>query len=279
MRPFRCSRSPAPPSWGKRVPAIAQRRASPRRARRSADRRSRRRPAPTARGAEEAARHRVPLRRPGIRVAVRNSAAPVWKRVSRGHGSRAAAGRPAARAHSRRSGSPTRIALTTCSGGRLDTAGVRCQANRTAATAMNDTPFRMKTPPAPIAATSNPPSAGLTACESVSDTELSEIAAGSCSRSTRSTLTAENAGSPRLARMPRTKVAPRRTAGVVTSATVSTPSSVAVTNCQAYANRSSPRRSMTSASAPAGSAKAKAGSAPAVDTSPTKAAELVSDVI
>ena len=137
----------------------------------------------------------------------------------------------------------------------------------------------MNTAPAPRPATTSPPIAGPTAWASVSERLLSDTAAGSCGRETSSGIEAPNAGSANAAPVPMASVSASSEAGVTVSASVIAPSPAATRSWQLTATITIRRRSSTSASAPAGSASRKIGTAVAVCTSATSAADEVSEVI
>ncbi|MNT03726.1 hypothetical protein D3C72_1382740 [compost metagenome] len=133
--------------------------------------------------------------------------------------------------------------------------------------------------PGPTWATIKPPSAGPTALAKLNPALLSATAAWSSSGGTSSGMIACQAGALSAAPRPSAKVTPSSSQGVAKPASVSAARAPAATSIQVWVTRSNRRRSMMSASAPAGSARRNVGRLVAVWTSATITGEMDSVVI
>src|ERR1700680_1389403 len=107
----------------------------------------------------------------------------------------------------------------------------------------------------------------------------SAMAPGSSGRGTSSGMIACQAGLLAAAPRPSRKVNPRSDQGVIQPASVSAPRAAAATVIHPWVTSSNRRRSITSASAPAGSASKNDGRLVAACTSATSVVDVVNDVI
>src|ERR1700688_2844374 len=137
----------------------------------------------------------------------------------------------------------------------------------------------MKVQPGPAMATIRPPSAGPAARAMLKPMLPSAIAPGSSGRGTSSGMIACQAGLLAAAPRPSRNVKPSSHQGVIQPASVSTPRPAAATVIHPWVTSSSRRRSSTSASAPAGSARKNDGRLVAACTSATSVVDVVKDVI
>ena len=131
----------------------------------------------------------------------------------------------------------------------------------------------------PDAAINTPPIAGPTALAMLNATLLSETAAESSGFGTSSGTIASHAGPFSAAPRPRKNVSSKRAVGFMSPSQVMTARAVATTSIQVCVKRSSFRRSITSASAPAGSERRNIGRLAAVWIKATINAEGLSEVI
>ena len=127
-----------------------------------------------------------------------------------------------------------------------------------------------KTTPGPALATITPAIAGPSARVLFIAMPLRVMAAVSCSRGTRSGISAEKAGIIMAAPIPIPKVRPSRPVAVIALARVMAPSSVATPIIHAITISRYTRRSTMSANAPAGTARKNPGNTVAVGTSDTR---------
>src|SRR5579864_1124913 len=171
------------------------------------------------------------------------------------------------------------MAPSTRSAGSTVSSAGRRQVYSTAMTPRKETAFRTKVQPGPAVATIKPPSAGPAARAMLKPMLPSAMAPGSSGRGTSSGMIACHAGLLAAAPRPSRKVKPSSHQGVIQPARVSTPRPAAATVIQPWVTSSNRRRSITSASAPAGSARKNDGRLVAACTSATSVVDVVNDVI
>src|SRR6185436_2231111 len=163
--------------------------------------------------------------------------------------------------------------------GRTDSRGFRRQRRRTQRTPTNEAALSRNVASGPAAATSRPPSAGPAARAMLKPMLWRVTAPGRSSRGTSSGTIDCQAGPLRAAPSPRRKVKRSSSPGVVTPASVSTPSIAALASIQLCVNRRTRRRSITSARAPAGRESRNIGRLVTACTSATMVAEAARLVI
>src|ERR1700676_3960612 len=146
-------------------------------------------------------------------------------------------------------------------------------------TPRKETALRMKVQPGPAMATIRPPSAGPAARAMLKPMLASAMAPGSSGRGTSSGMIACKAGLLAAAPIPSRKVKLRSDQGVIQPASVSAPRAAAASVIHPWVTSSNRRRSITSASAPAGSASKNDGRLVAACTSATSVVDVVNDVI
>ena len=130
-----------------------------------------------------------------------------------------------------------------------------------------------------MAATRIPAIAGPAARARFTARLPSARAAGNCSRLTISGVMACQAGIFSAVPTPMAKVSASSSAGVMAPSKVSAPSEATASSIQVWVNRSSRRRSTTSASAPEGSESRIIGMASLVCSSATRRGECERDII
>src|SRR6202023_988136 len=146
-------------------------------------------------------------------------------------------------------------------------------------TPRKETAWRRTAQPGPAVAPLGPPSAGPAARAMLKPMLPRAMAPGSSGRGTSSGMIACQAGLLAAAPRPSRKVNPSSDQGVIQPASVSTPRAAAATVIQPWLTSSKRRRSITSASAPAGSASKNDGRLVAACTSATSVVDVVNDVI
>ena len=174
---------------------------------------------------------------------------------------------------------PARIAGRTCSAGSVLGADSLRQARSTAITPRKVSPSSTKTIVGPAAATTKPPMAGPSVRATLTLTPLSVIPAPSSSFGRSSGMAACQAGSLKALAIPSTKASTSKIQGVTTPAKLkiaSVPTVMAIASWETIRRR---RRSIMSASAPAGSPNRKKGRLSAVRSKDTMSGDGVSDDI
>ena len=174
---------------------------------------------------------------------------------------------------------PTRIAPTTSSGGRVPPVAGRFHRYRTTRTPAKETAFRAKVAAGPPRATRSPPRAGPTARATLIEMPLRVTALGSRDGPTSSGRIALNAGAVKAVPIEISTINRRRIAGDIAPARAIASITTAMPNSQPWAARRKSRRSTTSANAPAGIANANTGNVVAVSTRAMSSGEIVRDVI